>query len=148
MKAFGVIWMNCFLLGMHQLVVAAQSDCPLLSVPECQCTSSFNRYYYMRCEDYTARSIPQFSASNRTFTSLTFRRSSIGVVEQDAFVGVRLQVLNLNSLGIQDVSSQAFSGLGATLQELYLDSNNISVLPGSCFHIVSFRTESHCFVFK
>ena len=136
MKASGLAWIYLTVAGICRLVGGQDSNCPAEAVPECYCTSSFNRYYYIRCEDYAADDTPRFDASNRTFTSLTFMRSSVSALEQDAFANVKLQALHLDSLGIRDVASGAFFGLGPSLQVLNLDSNDIGVIAGGSYSFI------------
>ena len=109
----------------------AQSSCPVADVPQCECVNSFNIYSYIVCEEYDAEHLPPFLASNVTFTSVSFLRSRVRRIRREDLLNIRAQTLHLDALGIESIEERAFVGLGAFLQELYLDSNALTSLGGT-----------------
>ena len=130
---------NVMLHGFAPASAARHPWCPFpdwIEDSKCYCQLKFGIYRYMYCDNLgNVTQIPTLTATEATFREFHIRgKTSLGKIQNNAFCGVKVGILRLQGLGIQQIEANAFSCLGSDLKEIHLDDNRLTELPIGVFN--------------
>ncbi|KAK6182872.1 hypothetical protein SNE40_010458 [Patella caerulea] len=125
----------CVLI-LSSLVDARPADCDTLQnvVPSCDCQGATDNEnnIVIRCQNLN--NVPQINGNyNGLIHEFSLKdNNNIRTLPENAFNGLRIQILNLSGTRLNNISNGAFEGLQNDLQELSISGDDASdVLPPS-----------------
>ncbi|CAH1403180.1 unnamed protein product [Nezara viridula] len=77
---------------------------------------------YNEITELGSNAMANFDVANRT----SFKANPLKIIEDNAFLGCKIQDLDLSQCQLQDIDPEAFNGLENTLQSLDLSDNNVA----------------------
>lgn len=121
------LYLSIFFVFINNVI-----SCPENVLQTCQCVDQTDGVL-LNCTETDAGDVIQMLKSSQARLGLIkwliLERTDIQHLPDNFFTGLYIKRLDLIRNGMQSIGDDAFSGLGSTLQELYITKNNLTRMP-------------------